>query len=402
LLSNSAFSPQLIVRNSTVDAFGPYWNTGKSRAGGIVVSGDDLGTFMFQGHDGNTFVNSAWLVSEVEGSPTANSGFVPSKLSFLVSNNTATSTKLTINSTATSIAGVLATGNTTITGFANVSSTLAAGNTTITGFANVTTTLQVGTNTATFGTAAYIVANGNVGIGNSTPTAPLCVNGNTILGNTTTTGTLVVYNTNADANVAGGVTVDVNGPVLRVGDRNIARTFANGVGIKIHDSGAVHYSVGQIGNAFVIADTSSDADSLYPASRTNILSANSTLATIGVPFNVSSTYTTFGSTGQTTLSLTTSATTANQVVATAVVLGAAVWRSVKYQVQVTSGSAYQFTEISIVHDGTTVYKSEYGTVLSGALLATFDADISGGNIRLLTTPVNAVTVYKGLATMVAV
>jgi len=125
LLSDTAFSPQLIVRNSTVDAFGPYWNTGKSRAGGIVVSGDDLGTFMFQGHDGNTFVNSAWLVSEVEGSPTANSGFVPSKLTFLVSNTTATSTRLTINSTATSVAGVLAAGNTTITGFANVSSTLA-------------------------------------------------------------------------------------------------------------------------------------------------------------------------------------------------------------------------------------------------------------------------------------
>jgi hypothetical protein len=162
LLSDTAFNPQLIVRNSTVDAFGPYWNTGKSRAGGIVVSGDDLGTFMFQGHDGNTFVNSAWLVSEVEGSPTANSGFVPSKLTFLVSNTTATSTRLTINSTATSVAGVLAAGNTTITGFANVTSTiqggssltiagaasgittLAAGNTTITGFANVTSTLQVG------------------------------------------------------------------------------------------------------------------------------------------------------------------------------------------------------------------------------------------------------------------
>jgi hypothetical protein len=47
--------------------------------------------------------------------------------------------------------------------------TLAAGNTTITGFANVSTTLQVGTNTATFGTAAYIVANGNLGIGASSP-----------------------------------------------------------------------------------------------------------------------------------------------------------------------------------------------------------------------------------------
>ena len=57
----------------------------------------------------------------------------------------------------------------TVTGIANVSSTLAAGNTTITGFANVSTTLQVGTNTATFGTAAYVVANGNVGIGTSSP-----------------------------------------------------------------------------------------------------------------------------------------------------------------------------------------------------------------------------------------
>lgn len=47
--------------------------------------------------------------------------------------------------------------------------TLSAGNTTITGYANVSSTLQVGTNTSTFGTAAYIVANGNVGIGTNSP-----------------------------------------------------------------------------------------------------------------------------------------------------------------------------------------------------------------------------------------
>jgi fibronectin-binding autotransporter adhesin len=166
-LSDSAFNPQLIVRNSTVDAFGPYWNTGKSRAGGIVVSGDDLGTFMFQGHDGNTFVNSAYFFADVDGSPVANSGFVPSKLSFLVSNNTATSTRLTINSTATSITGVLATGNTTITGFANVTSTLQVG-----GIATFATN-------ANFDSGVLFVdgTNNRVGINSTTPGSALDVIG---------------------------------------------------------------------------------------------------------------------------------------------------------------------------------------------------------------------------------
>ena len=69
-------------------------------------------------------------------------------------------------------------------GAASGITTLATGNTTITGFANVTSTLQVGTNTATFGTAAYIVANGNVGIGTSTPSAQLSMYSST---NTTLT-----------------------------------------------------------------------------------------------------------------------------------------------------------------------------------------------------------------------
>jgi len=99
------------------------------------------------------------------------------------------------------------------------------------------------------------------------------------------------------------------------------------------------------------------------------------------------------------LGLTTSATTANQVIAS---FAAAAFRSVKAFIQITSGSAYQATEITLIHDGTTVYKSEYGQVFSGAVLATFDADINSGNIRILTTPTNAVTVYKGLATVVLV
>lgn len=56
-----------------------------------------------------------------------------------------------ITATAFDIDGTITGGNTTITGFANVTSTLAAGNTTITGFANVIGTLAAG-NTVITGT----------------------------------------------------------------------------------------------------------------------------------------------------------------------------------------------------------------------------------------------------------
>jgi hypothetical protein len=97
--------------------------------------------------------------------------------------------------------------------------------------------------------------------------------------------------------------------------------------------------------------------------------------------------------------LTTSATTANQVVDS---ISSSTFRSVKYQIQVTSSTSYHVTEVMVLHDGTTAYINEYGTFFTGASLATFDADISGGNLRLLTTPTNAVTVYKVLASTINV
>ena len=97
------------------------------------------------------------------------------------------------------------------------------------------------------------------------------------------------------------------------------------------------------------------------------------------------------------VTLTTSATTANQIITTD---SATLYRSVSYNVQVTSATAYQFCSISVIHDGTTAYIVEYGDIATGAILASFDADISGGNIRLLTTPVNAATTYKVVKTLI--
>ncbi len=97
--------------------------------------------------------------------------------------------------------------------------------------------------------------------------------------------------------------------------------------------------------------------------------------------------------------LVTSTTTSNQVVDTKAI---ATYRAVKYQITVTSGSAYEYTEVQLLHDGTTAYINEINTMLTGAALATFDADISAGNLRLLVTPVNAITTIKSIVTAIAV
>ena len=61
------------------------------------------------------------------------------------------------------------------------------------------------------------------------------------------------------------------------------------------------------------------------------------------------------------------------------------FRAARYIVAMSEGSAFHSTEIVVVHDGSDVTLTQYGTLKSKAL-ATFDADISGDNLRLLATP----------------
>jgi hypothetical protein len=72
-------------------------------------------------------------------------------------------------------------------------------------------------------------------------------------------------------------------------------------------------------------------------------------------------------------------------------------RTLRYIVQVVNSVTNEFhaTSLMIIHDGTTVYLTEYATVLTGASLASFDADISGGNLRILVSPTyTSTTVFR--------
>jgi hypothetical protein len=95
------------------------------------------------------------------------------------------------------------------------------------------------------------------------------------------------------------------------------------------------------------------------------------------------------------INLTTSSTSLDQVFHT---LDSTTYRSAKYLIQLKSGSSYQIEELLVIHDGTSAYLTEYAVTRSGLNLSTFDADVSGGNLRLLVTPLNAVTIYKATCT----
>lgn len=95
----------------------------------------------------------------------------------------------------------------------------------------------------------------------------------------------------------------------------------------------------------------------------------------------------------------TSTNTANQVLD---LFSTTDFRSVKYLVQVTSGSDYQVSELMLLHNDSNSYITEYGLITTNSSLMTYDSEISSGNVRLLMTPINNVNSVKIVRTTVTV
>jgi len=72
-------------------------------------------------------------------------------------------------------------------------------------------------------------------------------------------------------------------------------------------------------------------------------------------------------------------------------LSTSTYRSVEYTIQATEGTNFHATKILALHNGTTAYHSEYGTIYNSSSVATFDVDVNGGNLRLLATGASANT-----------
>jgi hypothetical protein len=80
-----------------------------------------------------------------------------------------------------------------------------------------------------------------------------------------------------------------------------------------------------------------------------------------------------------------------------------IYRSAKYQIQVTNGANYEVSEVLVVHDGTTAYRTQYGLIsTSGTALGTVTALVVGSNIEVRYTGASAGNTVKVVIQRIAV
>lgn len=202
--------------------------------------------------------------------------------------------------------------------------------------------LAGGSNTLTYTQYVTVDLNGNVGIGTAIPTQPLTVQGNIKLyGNDST----LIFPDGSTQSTAGNYTSSygTEGTVQFAGPSS---TF-NGDSLNLYWDGT-NKRLG-IGTSTPLT-TLQVRDTAWESTKTG-------------PF-----------TG-----------TAPQIIDSFSALNV---RSAHYFVQVTdeTNSRFHTSQIMVVQDGATAYKSEYNIVTSYDKLGEFDAQVSGGQLRLIFTP----------------
>lgn len=75
----------------------------------------------------------------------------------------------------------------------------------------------------------------------------------------------------------------------------------------------------------------------------------------------------------------------------------------KFFIQATRGTEKQITELSVLHDGTTAFASEYGGIQTGTTLFSVDVSLAGGTVSIMATSTSATsTVYNVSSTLIGV
>jgi hypothetical protein len=78
------------------------------------------------------------------------------------------------------------------------------------------------------------------------------------------------------------------------------------------------------------------------------------------------------------------------------------YRSAKYEIQITSGSYYQVIELRIMHNGLCAFMTQYGEIVSDITLGQFDADVGNGFVNLYFRPTQAINTVKMIRRLITI
>jgi hypothetical protein len=214
------------------------------------------------------------------------------------------------------------------------------------------------------------IATGNAGIsgtftsGNSTANSTVSPTAVTV-SNTISSTSIDLTNIKV-GNSSGNVTVNASSV-------QINNTLITNTSLKIGSStaNAIINS-----SSVVISNSTSNISFTVPTSAqwtggNYYLNANGSWATIATVYNPASNGT-----------ITTSSTSTVNIdsFSTSTYLGA------EYLVQANTSSAYHLTKLLVVHDGSTAYVTEYGSIIPSSSVGTFSATIASGNVAVQFTP----------------
>jgi len=79
-----------------------------------------------------------------------------------------------------------------------------------------------------------------------------------------------------------------------------------------------------------------------------------------------------------------------------------VYRSAKYEIQITSGSFYQVIELRVMHNGVCAFMTQYGELVSDVTLGQFDADVSNNVVNLYFRPTQAINTVKMIRRLITI
>jgi len=242
-----------------------------------------------------------------------------------------------------------------------------------------------------------VVTGSQTVVGGLTVTGNLVVNGGVTTVNSTTVTTIDNMIEVNYGQVGNGVSANLAGIVVNRGDLPKYQF--------VFDESVDMFRVGMVGNLETLASqphvaslysplthTHSEATSVLPG----FMSSADKIKLDSIVNNVLA----LTDAAITSSTVTLATTTENQVVNTIL---ASVCRSVKYIIQVTSGTQYQVSEILCIHDGTQPYITEVSNIFTGAsALATFTTKLINGNLELVASPVNTNSTIKVVRTAITI